>query len=633
MAHIVIRHILGTRRRRFLAGFAAVIVIVALFGQGWVAREFERRLARGLAERGLVLEHEGRDWNPWRGLRLEQLTIRHADSGLPVAESGNLMVHVPLGRWLRGDTKTLHWQIRDAAMTLHDLHGSVDFERVLLELDTSSGEIRVRSAGIANAGLSVSLHGTIQTKTPAGAKAPLTFDWDPVRKVLAALDISKSGDPFQITGDFRVDTTSGKPLWSTRLRGEGRDLAWQGIALPSAEASAVLSSGHSKLTAAMALPHGSAVLTFEREAWSAPFQFRGELVDGGRRTTSFRGSWQGQQLEIDRLEGTANLWDIAKGIPAIEPHLPRHLTVDTFPGYEVDGIRREGRGDDAMWSVGNILLTKAGELTAKVKDRDLRVTHLTGQAGFDGSRWQFEQCRGKLFGGSVVVDGSLADGHLRKSRFVVDGIRWKDLRQWAGHKGDRASRGILHLDYNGDLDLRNAQARGAGRVRLENAPVFEVPLLDETYDLFAAMIPGVKPGGEGQFDAKFTARPGMLEVTRFEAKGGSLTVSAAGTVDLEKQRIDGRARGKLSGLPGLVTSPLGRLLEMDVAGPYDDIQVKPLGPAKLVSNAASTALDAPVEVLEEAGRIAGTVVLEGIKLPFRLFSKEKQETDGAQEKK
>lgn len=159
----------------------------------------------------------------------------------------------------------------------------------------------------------------------------------------------------------------------------------------------------------------------------------------------------------------------------------------------------------------------------------------------------------------------------------------------------------------------------------------EVPLLDGTYDLFAAMIPGVKPGGDGQFDARFTAGPGMLEVTHFEAAGGSLTLNAAGTVDLEKQRVDGRARGKLRGLPGLVTRPLGRLLEMEEAGPFDDIQLKPHGPATLVSNATSTALAAPVETIEEAGRITGTVVLEGINLPFRLLSKEKRESTKARE--
>lgn len=630
----VIRRIFGTRRRRVLAGVAAVVLVLVLFGQGWVAREFERRLARGLAARGLVLEHSGGDWNPWRGLRLEEVTIRQAESSLAVVESGNLLVHVSLGQLFRGGSRTLHVQIRDAAMTLQDADGAVGLERVSVALEATPGEVRVRSARITNAGVTVSLHGVILTKTPGGAKGPVIFNWNPVRSTLSALDIENAEDPFQIMGDFQVDATSGKLLWSTRLQGGGRQLVWKGIPCQSVEASAVLSSDHSELSVAMILPNGSATLSIERAGWSAtPFRFHGELADEARQTSTFRGSWQGRGMEINRLEGTANLWEIAKGIPAVATHLPRQLTVNSFPGLEADGIRREVRGDDAVWSVDKIRLTTAGEVTAEVMDRELRVSDLTGQAAFDGSRWHFKQWRGKLLGGSVGVDGTLADGHLRKSRVVVDGVRWKDLRQWAGHEGNRASRGILHLDYSGDLDLRKGHARGSGRLRLENAPVLEVPLLDETYDLFAAMIPGVKAGGEGQFDAKFVARPGMLEVTRFEAKGGSVTVSAAGTVDLEKERVDGRARGKLSGLPGLVTSPLGRLLEMEVAGPYDDIQVKPLGPAKLVSNAASTALDAPVEVLEEAGRIAGTVVLEGIKLPFRLFSKEKQQTGDTQQKK
>ena len=106
---------------------------------------------------------------------------------------------------------------------------------------------------------------------------------------------------------------------------------------------------------------------------------------------------------------------------------------------------------------------------------------------------------------------------------------------------------------------------------------------------------------------------------RFEATGGSLNVSAKGEINLKKQRVDGTARGKLSGLPGLVTKPLSHLLEMEVGGPFDNVRVKPLGPAKLVSNAASGTVGLPVDALEEAGELTGTVLAEGIRVPLRLF--------------
>lgn len=620
-----IRRIFPGRRRRVAVVTIAFILIGTVLGQQWVAREFEKRLVRGLAGRGLVLEHEGRDWNPWRGLRLVRVKIRQAADNLPLMESGNLMIHVPTGRLVRGDATTSHWQIRKAAVVLHDAEGSVRLDEVSLAVEAMPGGIRVRSATIATAGLTASVHGTILAARPAASEGPVSISWQPVRTTLAALDVTAAAERFQITGDFTVDATSAEVNWNARLQGDGRELTWHGIPLRSVSARANLSSGPSELDARMTLPHGSASFAMTREGWAGgPFRFRGDVVDEAGRKDTFRGSSQEGRLKVDRLEGPADLWAMAKGLPAVAPHLPRHWSVGTFPDLEVDDISAGSGQSQARWTVGNIRIRRAAEITVGLRNRNVRVSGITGEAGFDGTRWSLKQLRGKLFGGSVEVDGSLAGARLSRSHIVVEGLRWEELRRWAGHGGDRNSPGILHLDYRGDLDLRNGQASGEGKVRLENAPVLEVPLLDETYDLFAAMIPGVKPGGDGRFDATVIARPEQLEVTRFEAKGGSVTVSAAGTVDLVKERVDGRARGKLSGLPGLVTGPLGRLLEMDVSGPYDDIRVKPLGPAKLVSNAASTALDAPVETLKEAGKIAGTVVVESIKLPFRLFSKERR---------
>lgn len=206
-------------------------------------------------------------------------------------------------------------------------------------------------------------------------------------------------------------------------------------------ADAVLSSGHSELHAGMILQHGSLALSMDREGWSgSPLLFRGELSDEAGKTNTFHGSARSQRLEIDRLEESANLWKIARGLPAVAPFLPRQLTVERFPLLEVDGIRRKVRGDHAVWSVENIRIKEAGEITVQVKDRDVTVRDQTGQAGFDGTRWNLREVQGKVFGGSVRVDGSLHDGPLRKSRITVGGIRWKDLREWAGHEGHRASR-------------------------------------------------------------------------------------------------------------------------------------------------------------------------------------------------
>jgi hypothetical protein len=165
-------------------------------------------------------------------------------------------------------------------------------------------------------------------------------------------------------------------------------------------------------------------------------------------------------------------------------------------------------------------------------------------------------------------------------------------------------------------------------VTLDNAPTFDVPLLEEVFELFRTIVPGMDRPKEGKFEAEFTARDKQIEVTRFNASGGTLNVSARGTVNLAKKRVDGRARGKLTGLPGVVTSPLSRLLEMEVSGPYEDIHVRPLGPAKLASGAASGTVDDVVDFVEETGKVTGTVIKEGVKAPFRFLRGKAEEAKG-----
>ncbi|RYD21559.1 MAG: hypothetical protein EOP88_10895 [Verrucomicrobiaceae bacterium] len=112
-------------------------------------------------------------------------------------------------------------------------------------------------------------------------------------------------------------------------------------------------------------------------------------------------------------------------------------------------------------------------------------------------------------------------------------------------------------------------------------------------------------------------------VTRLQTAGAI----SLGKVNLDKRTVSGRARGKLTGLPGMVTSPLSRLLEMNVAGPYNKIRVQPLGPAKLASNTASGTVGVVVDTIEETGKVTGTVITEGMKLPFRLLDKDRKKKD------
>lgn len=268
----------------------------------------------------------------------------------------------------------------------------------------------------------------------------------------------------------------------------------------------------------------------------------------------------------------------------------------------------------------------AGKVEAGIRDR-LRQNGLA--VTWQSSSW--DPWRGQHFTGLRLQQlgaAQLPIAELGQLNITLPFVG--NLQDAAGHTDDyhgRYLQGLLTLEsLKGSADLLELSkdvpvltARLPETIGFKAFPQLEVRNLRRQT---RAGESGVKRSGKGEFDANFTTHPDFIDVTYFEARGGSsLTVSAVGKIDLRKQRVQGRARGKLIGLPGLVTSPLSHLLEIEISGPYDDIRVKPIGPAKLASNTVNGTVGTSIDTLEETGKITGTVLKEGIKLPFKWMGK------------
>jgi hypothetical protein len=147
-----------------------------------------------------------------------------------------------------------------------------------------------------------------------------------------------------------------------------------------------------------------------------------------------------------------------------------------------------------------------------------------------------------------------------------------------------------------------------------------VPLLDETYALFAALIPGLKrESGNGEMSGQFTSKQGVLHFSSFKASGGAITVTGTGNVDLVGRTVSATAQGRLRGVGGVVTAPISRLMEMEVSGPLDDIRVRPAGDG-LVGNVVEGTVDVARGTIKGATKVTGSVVKEGVKIPFRALN-------------
>ena len=612
-----------THPGRWVAGIVALGSLLGWAGMSLIGRQVVGKMDGKLAENGLVLERKGVTWDPLRGLHFEGARLCRMNGQQLMAVSSGA-VGFPLDQFFKNSALITDWRLRGADVSLYDAEGEVKLEDVSVALRVKGEEVTVDSVSARKDGLKATLVGQVSLDKPEKTAQPVEWELRTVRATLEALDMQRGRGLFEITGKFRVDARPAEVQWSAELKGRGEDVVWKDIPLEEATAEAKLTAGKSIVTANLVLPHGRVDFSITRKDWEeAPFVFQGKLRDGQGREDAFHGNYstKSHELTVEKLDGAADLWALARDVPRVAAALPEEVGFQTFPEVSVRNLERVKERDGVRWSVEQAELK--GKMVVSLKnERKLEISNVSGGVEYDGRTWKLENVEGRLLGGSMAVSGGYRGKELHAAKVAMEGVKLSELKQWMEGEAS-TSNGVLYVEYRGDVDPVGKTLEGHGTMRLENAPVIETPLLDETYDLFSQLIPGVERAKMGEFQAEFTGKGKRVEVTKFEAKGGALTVSAKGIINLETERVKGSARGKLGGIPGLVTSPLSRLLEMNVEGPVDNIRVKPLGPVKLVSNLASGTVGVAVDTMEETGRITGEVLKDGVKLPMKWFQKKK----------
>jgi hypothetical protein len=502
--------------------------------------------------------------------------------------------------------------VHKATITLRDTKGAVTFKNVSCDVLLEGGEIDVLELRFSEGPIATELLGQILFTVPQGStqqSEEFVVDLEPVRAVQAALDIKPGSGPFYIHGKFFVDDRNGGTAWQADLRGNGKQVVWRDIPLPEVDTQAHLSEKGMELSGNLRFTHGSGELKATRADWgTSPLVVAGEIADpaGARDEVSVSYNGDSHTMMLASIRGRANLLEFGHSFPSLARVLPSNVTVRQFPDLSLTKlVYREGKG---AWTLESLELRTPAEISVMVGKQPLAIDHLTGRASFDGKEWHFANVSGAAVGGHFTLAGSYAGGEARDVKLEINQWRLKELRSWMGEREGGFGESILTMEYHGALGMQAAQWKGAGSVQLENAPVVKVPLLDETYALFGALLPSVKRSGNGEMKTTFTVSRGVIEISQLTATGEALTVTGSGTVDLVRGQVDGRARGNLRGVAGIATSVLTKALEMKVSGPLDHIRLQPTGPVDILEKGASGVAELPVKVLKE-----------GITMPGKLF--------------
>jgi hypothetical protein len=595
------------------------LVIVAVLGIAvWCGREpmaklVEAAIVQRLNESGVYPKYASRSWSPWSGLHLEQLILyRNVAASEPIVEVSSLDVRFPWWRIWKAREWISDWHVHDAVVTLHDAKGAVTFKNVSCNVLLEGGEIDVLELRFKDGPIDAELLGQILftfSQRPPEQPEEFVLDLEPIRAVRAALDIKPGSGPFYIHGKFFVDRRDARNSWEADLRGNGKQVVWRDIPLPDLDVQAHLSEKGMDISGNLHFTHGSGTLKASRKDWgNSPLVVSGEIADPAGTRDEVSASYNGElhTMMLASIRGKADLFAFGHSFPSLVRVLPSGITVRQFPELSLTKlVYREGKGS---WTLESLELQSPAKISVMVGKQALAIDQLTGRASFDGREWHFSNVSGAAAGGQFTLAGSYAEGEARDMKLEINQWHLKDLKPWMGGSEGEFGGSILTMEYQGALGMQAAQWRGGGEIRLENAPVVKVPLLDETYALFAALSPSVKRSGNAEMKATFTVSRGVIEVSQFTATGEAVTVTGSGVVDLVRGQVDGRARGNLRGVAGVATSVFSKALEMKVSGPLDHIRVQPIGPVDILGKAAVGVAELP-----------GKVLKEGVAVPAKIF--------------
>ena len=461
-------------------------------------------------------------------------------------------------------------------------------------------------------------------KFPDLAIKDLAWSFAPQGPALSSIGSVEVGTPaslaFTIGGEsVKLEGLTGsasylEKKWKIEYRTQST--AWGAFKAQESRIDATLTASRLQGSLALQLAHGSLALKGSAEDWpGGPVQFTGNLTDADRQTDRIEGSFHPgtNTLRLAELSGKANLVEFLTNLPGQAAVLPAGTHIRVFPEVAVkDFTYRPGKAP----TVGSLRLVSPADVTIPFRGEPLAIDRLTGQLAFDGETWRLSHLSGQSFGGQWKIDGAYSNGTLRQADITAAKVRVAQLKPWLGDSEESIGEAILALDYRGAIGTEPAALTGNGSLHLTNAPLVKVPLLDQTYALFSALISPVQRRGDGQLDATFAITNGVAKVSQFTATSDAMKVTATGTVDFNQRKVDALAHGNLRGIVGVATSLLSRTLEMEVSGPLDNVRVRPVR----VGGMAEGAVTGAARIVPRTVKEAGDLLKDGVALPGRMFN-------------
>lgn len=610
-----------SRWLRWVVGVLVVVLGLMWVGHHWLVSEAKTKVNERLAERGLTLKSKRETWSVWGGITLKEAALyRLEDENQPLLEVSRLDVDVLWGQAWAARQAITQWRAKEATLVLRDEAGTVELTDFTMDLLLKDRTLELTQVGMRHGALRTDLKGEILLGSSGeGPKEPFEMNLRALRSVLNTLRFEEGSGQFLITGTFSADLQSEPVAWSADVKGTGQELNWRGLPMRDALVEGQVSQGGLSLASDLKLTAGSALVELTRSGWQdTPVMMGGTLTDSAGRSDAFKGSYEGgtKTVTVAEIQGNADLVELAQGFPALADKLPSKITVKTFPEIEArDFVLKTGK-KPPVWTLASAQFKTPAAIVVEVRGKPVEVDEITGSLSYQGGEWQFDGLKGRLLDGRFTLDANYDGVELSKAKVTLKSLQLARLEPWLGDVGKGLQKSDLSLEYNGVICNDPVRSTGSGSLVLSNAPVVHIPLLEQTYALFPKLLPDRGRAGAGSFQVTFSMTRGVATIDPFKGRSEALTVTAKGTVDLVNRQVEGHARANLRGVVGRITLPLSHVLtDMNIRGPLDDIRVSPDGPVGGVKKL----LGGGTEVAKDSVQMSGTVLKEGLMLPFQAL--------------
>ncbi len=597
--------------------FIGALVLVGALVAAWVFRDaigakLEALVNEKIAEQGVFLDYAGWNYNPIRGLVMNEVTLfADEQKATPLVGISDVAVNTDLRELYetrKPEAQDYRISLKDSKLEFYDKGEVVgSFENTSADLDVSTAAVSVESLKTRFAGLQLNLDGEVAlapaeqskeaTEEPAGevetnsAPAGLPpMDFSFFRELVPMIGISSEGAAPSVTGTFALDAANPNGVTVSGVA-RGKAFTWRKIPVRSLNAPFEISPAELTFPG-FALGYGSGDIS-----GSAVYNVESESI------------------ALDNVRSNADLLALAS---EFDPSLKDKMASINFldaPKLVVNGLVPTKQVKDSQLKIG---YEHWKGLEWVNGEKRLPVSNISGDLSLAGGALSTTNLTANVLGGNVNFRGRgmIFEENIPFSGVLakINGIPLQNIATYAGADPGKM-KGNLFLEYRGSFGKELSSLQGGGEVRLENGHLYSVPVVGPINSILSKVLP-IFAGEKGHaLTASYIAESGHIVTGDLVVRGDGTKVDVRGNLNLHDQTTEFTAQANLDGPLGVATALVGKALEVQGSGPIADPKIQLKGDiadfagdsVTAVLGVAGVGTEFVTQVLEGGAGVVGTV--------------------------